>query len=560
MDALYVDPHDLVRQVQQWPFEVTLGVLILASLALWIVGRESGDRLFVRKVSGVVLAVFSLWGAYFCVDSILFRLKFTGSLFSEAGPLIIFFTVTSLASGAWLVIVGICRAVALFRKGGDDPPRRARARRWAKVTLALAAAWFICRVLVFSAMEVYFYMSTFWLLLLGFYGAGDSITSLLKRKKHKKHIVGLIVGALSVSIGIFAFIGVFYRAAFGESWYMVGQQLLVSLAYMVIGTLQIVRRLRIVQLAFSVLAIFLVIWRVSYCVYRQVPEFQDRMNRLVEIARAQGCGRYERMLYYGQKSDRLDLVEISDYVKEGAPDCEKIPTDIPVRRDGVVLYHWHVMPEDDLVLQLGTGFYDGLKWGSSQGLLLAVEKDVQWKTLVPLVDLARQYGNHRLFFLFKKRIFAYKPIYDMVPEHRLKSEIEEIMKREGRNAVISCAKILNQLDAYCPQFFRIFQTSIYADRFEYLEIYSSILPQAAAKCFGDIDLVTVLNLIRCVFQFELLYVAGVPIAGPDEPWAKEISLPADMPWEQAHKHILKAIVEPRHPDPPPPPLRLVVEK
>jgi hypothetical protein len=510
------------------------------------------------KLFDIFLLASGLWGAYSFVLAIIFLDEIRTAILEDAEPLIIFMAMVSLASGLWLVLVGGSRLLALFGKGNAGSPRRARARLFVKVTVALAAAWLMCLCLIFSRMFAYVYLSTFGLLLLGFYGVGDSIRKLLQEQKKYTHVLVLTVGALSISLGLFAFVGALYRFAFGESWAIVIRQFLASIALGGIGALLIARRWRVVQLALSLLAISLVAWRFYDCMY-QVPEFKSRMRGMVENARDQGCGRYERWTYYGRKEKPMDLVEISTSLGYGSPDCDSIPTPIQVRREGVVLNEGTMSPGGDHKGKQDSEFIDGLRWGVSQGLMLVVERDVLWKVMVPLVETARQIGNQRLQFLFRRRMCSeHNHKSDMVPEHRLTSEIEEIASRKRSTASISCARLLNRIDAYCPRFHEIFSVISYGDFFDKIEVWASSLPWAAVQCLGDIDLVAVEILVRCFFQFDLLYVASVPIAGPDDPWAKEIALPADMPWEIAYKHVLKAIALEPYQRQPPLPLRLLV--
>ena len=171
---------DLAYDVEHWSLAVTLCVLILADQALRTVGREPGPPPFIQRLSDGFLVVSGLWGAYFAVSTVFFLHNFWKGLLNDAGPVVVFVTLVALAAGLWLAGVGISRSVALLRSGGDASPLRVRSRRAAWITMFLAAAWFICCCLVFSAMYAYVYLSTLGLLFLGFYGTSDAVTKLLK--------------------------------------------------------------------------------------------------------------------------------------------------------------------------------------------------------------------------------------------------------------------------------------------------------------------------------------------------------------------------------------------
>ncbi|MFC1654232.1 hypothetical protein ACFL2F_00385 [Myxococcota bacterium] len=423
----------------------------------------------------------------------------------------------------------------------------------------LTAAWFVCCCLVFSGIYAYVYLSTLGLLLLGFYGTSEAGRSLLRGEKQDTHVLIQVVGALSSSLGLFAFIGVFYRAAFGESWTIVIRQLLTSISFGGIGVLLLCRRWRVVQLVLSIMAICVVVWRVSYCV-NKVPELSRSMDRMVKTARNSGCGRYDGMLYYGSPDDyallrkSIVLAEVSQWIDRATPNCDSIPMEIQVTRGGVAVGDDVISLDGDLTSEKHLIYKEALKLGVSQGLILVVDRVVPWKDVVTLIEIARQNGNSQLFFLFQN-LREHPP--EPLPDHRLAPKVEEILAREQRFGAgfIYCSRTASRISAFCPQVQMELSSSCYCDWFEKFELFARDLPWAAASCFGDIDLEALEMVTRCLFRFDSLYVVKVPIADPGSSWSQTVSLPADMPWSLAHKHILKATSKAREPIPP---LRLLV--
>jgi hypothetical protein len=563
MDDSYIGMLDLVYDVEHWSLAVTLCVLILAGQALRAVGREPGPSPYIQRLSDSFLMASGLWGAYLVVSTVLFLLKFWKGLLNDAGPILVFMTLVALAAGLWLAGVGISRAVTHFRSGGDATQRRVQARRATWVAMSLTAAWFVYCCLVFSAMYAYVYLSTLGLLLLGFYGTSDAFRKLLKGQKQDTHVLVHIVGALSASLGLFAFIDVFYRAAFGESWTIVIRQLLTSISFGGIGVLLLYRRWRVVQLVLSLMAICVVVWRVSYCV-NKVPELSRSMDRLVKATMKSGCGRYGHMIYYGSPDDNallwksIDLAVVDlDLFRTEDLDCESIPIDLKVTIDGVILDKDTISLEGNPKIISNPEFMKALKSGVAYGLALAVDNTVPWKSVVSLAETARRNGNHRVLFLFLKKRSNCCFDYDL-PKHRLTARVEEILRREDvypGEEMIYCARILDRIDTFCPHVQRELASTCYCDMFEKVEMLAHDLPWAALGCFGDVDIEAMDLLIRCFFTFDSFHLVNVPIVGPDAPWSQTVSLPADMPWSLAHKHILNATSKAREPIPP---LRLLV--
>jgi len=526
---------------------MTLCVLFVASRTLERIEKRSVVPAHIFKAPEGLLIVSVLWGAYVLVDSVLFLIEKWKYLLDNAGMIFVFKTIVALATGCWLVIVGGSRVVRFFKAEGGGSEEDSRVDRVAAV---LAMAWIVCYGVVFSGMYAYVYLSTFGLLLLGSWGAFQAASRLRSGERPETHVSIRILGALSVSIGFFAFIGFFYRTAFGESWSIVTRQLLMAASFGGIGILflgnsaRVGRRSLGFQLAFSCLAVALVIWRILGCV-SETKEAARRWDRLVAIARESGCGRYEGMLYHGSPDDytwprkSLDLAEISPEDERSPPNCESIPMEIQITPGGVITGDDLLPLGGDLTSKKHLMFMETLKWGVSQGLILVIDRQVAWKDVVTLVDMARQKGNRRLYFLLRR---TSRHSYYPLPDHRLKAKFKDILSQEnpfGTGFVYS-ANIASRISAFCPQVQTELASTCYCDLFEKFEMFARDIPWAAMGCLGDIDLEAMEMSLRCFFRFEPLAVISIPIASPDAAWSQTVALPPELPWELAYRHLLQA--------------------